>query len=43
MLMNWHDYDSYWTSTKTYEDLKKHIQRNFDGLKDKVATMVAGR
>lgn len=42
MSMTGHDYDSYWTSTETYEALKEHIQRNFDGLKDKVATMVAG-
>lgn len=42
MSMTGHDYDSYWTSTETYEALKEHIQRNFDGLKDKVARMVAG-
>lgn len=35
-------FNNYWTSTETYEALKEHIQRNFDGLKDKVARMVAG-
>ena len=35
-------YNSYWTSTETYEALKEHIQRNFDGLKEKIAKMIAG-
>ena len=35
-------YNNYWTSTETYEALKEHIQRNFDGLKDKVTKMIAG-
>ncbi len=35
-------FNNYWTSTETYEALKVHIQRNFDGLKDKVTTMIAG-
>jgi hypothetical protein len=35
-------YSNYWTSTETYEALKVHIQRNFDGLKDKVTKMIAG-
>lgn len=35
-------FSSYWTSTETYEALKVHIQRNFDGLKEKVTKMIAG-
>lgn len=35
-------YSNYWTSTETYEALKEHIQRNFDGLKDKITKMIAG-
>lgn len=35
-------YSNYWTSTETYEALKEHIQRNFDGLRDKVTKMIAG-
>jgi len=35
-------YNNYWTSTETYEALKEHIQRNFDGLKDKITKMIAG-
>lgn len=35
-------YSNYWTSTETYEALKEHIQRNFDGLKEKITQMIAG-
>lgn len=35
-------YSNYWTSTETYEALKDHIQRNFDGLKEKITQMIAG-
>ena len=35
-------FGNYWTSTETYEALKEHIMRNFDGLKDKVTLMIAG-
>lgn len=35
-------YSNYWTSTETYEALKEHIQRNFDSLKEKVSSMIAG-
>ena len=35
-------FSNYWTSTETYEALKEHIQRNFDGLKDKITKMIAG-
>jgi hypothetical protein rflaF_10593 len=42
MSMTGHDYDSYWTSTETYEALKIYIQMDFDGLKEKVTDMIAG-
>ena len=42
MSMTGHDFDSYWTSTETYEALKVYIDMNFDGLKDKVTQLVAG-
>lgn len=42
MSMTGHDFDSYWTSTETYEALKVYIDMNFDGLKDKVTRLVAG-
>ena len=35
-------FNNYWTSTETYEALKEHIQRNFDSLKEKVSSMIAG-
>lgn len=35
-------YSNYWTSTETYEALKEHIQRNFDGLKDRISKMISG-
>ncbi|MGN1202373.1 MAG: AAA family ATPase [Eubacterium sp.] len=35
-------YSNYWTSTETYEALKEHILRNFDGLKDKITLMISG-
>ena len=31
---------SYWTGTETYEALKVHIDRNFDGLKESVIEML---
>ena len=42
MSMTGHDFDSYWTSTETYEALKVYIQMNFDGLREKVVDMIAG-
>ena len=36
------NYGNYWTSTETYEALKEYIQKNFDGLKEKIAAMIAG-
>lgn len=41
MSITGHDFDSYWTSTETYEALKVYIDMNFDGLKDKVTRLVA--
>lgn len=35
-------YSTYWTSTETYEALKEYIQKNFDGLKEKVSAMIGG-
>lgn len=35
-------FNNYWTSTETYEALKEYIQKNFDGLKEKVSSMIAG-
>ena len=42
MSMTGHDYDSYWTSTETYEALRVYIAMNFDGLKDKITRLIAG-
>ena len=36
------NYGNYWTSTETYEALKEYIQKDFDGLKDKITAMIAG-
>ena len=43
MSMTGHDYDSYWTSTETYEALKVYIEMNFDGLKDTIIELLAGQ
>lgn len=40
--IRWKEFDSYWTSTETYEALKIYIGMNFDGLKDKVTKLIAG-
>ena len=42
LSMTSHDYDNYWTQTETYEALKRYIQINFDGLKEKIERMIAG-
>lgn len=42
MSMTGHDYDNYWISTETYEALKIYIEMNFDGLREKIANMIAG-
>lgn len=36
-------FNNYWTSTETYEALKKYIEMNFDGLKDTVIELMAGQ
>lgn len=35
-------FNNYWTSTETYEALKKYIVMDIDGLKEKVSAMIAG-
>ncbi len=42
MSMTGHDYDSYWTSTETYEALRAYIEMNMDGLREKVSLMISG-
>ena len=32
----------YWTATTTYEDLKRYISMNYEGLKDSVVELLAG-
>lgn len=36
-------FDNYWTQTETYESLKEYITSNFDGLKDAIIELIAGR
>lgn len=38
----WKKCKSYWTGTETYEALKVHIERNFDGLREAVVEMLGG-
>ena len=40
--LRWNRFQSYWTGTETYEALKVYIDRNFDGLKESIITMLAG-
>ena len=40
--MRFHAFESYWTSTETYEALRVYIDMNFDGLKDSIVTMMGG-
>lgn len=35
-------YSNYWTSTETYEALKKYIDMDFDGLKEDIVQMLGG-
>lgn len=42
-VLTWKDFQSYWTSTETYEALKIYIDLNFDGLKESVIEMLGGR
>lgn len=37
-----HDFDNYWSKTETYESVRRYIEMDFDGLKDKVTQLVAG-
>lgn len=39
-LMDTGEFQSYWTGTETYEALKIYIDRNFDGLKEAITTML---
>lgn len=38
-----HDFSNYWTKTKSFEALKIYINLNFDGLKDNIIQMMAGK
>ncbi len=42
-LISYKEYDSYWTSTETYESLRDYIDLNFDGLKDGLVDMLGGK
>ena len=35
-------FQSYWTSTNSYETVKEYIEQDFDGLKEAVIEMLAG-
>jgi len=37
------EFDSYWTTTETYESLRDYIELNFDGLKDSIVDMIGGK
>lgn len=41
-VMQWGDYQSYWTQTGTYESILPLINKNFDGLKTDILTMLSG-
>lgn len=36
------EFQSYWTSTETYEALKIYLDMNYDGLKDAIISMLGG-
>ena len=36
------EFQSYWTSTETYEALKMYLDMNYDGLKDAIISMLGG-
>lgn len=38
--LTWHEFQSYWTGTETYEALKIYIDLNFDGLKEAITIML---
>ncbi len=39
-VLTWHEFQSYWTGTETYEALKVYIDLNFDRLKENIAIML---
>lgn len=41
--MTRHNFANYWSETETYEALKIYIDMNFDGLKDAVIELLAGK
>ena len=38
-----HEFSNYWTKTESFEALKIYIDLNFDGLKDNIIQMLAGK
>lgn len=42
-LISMQAFDSYWTTTETYESLRDYIDLNMDGLKDAVIDMLGGK
>ncbi|MDO5350937.1 MAG: AAA family ATPase [Lachnospiraceae bacterium] len=42
-LVSYKEYDSYWTTTETYESLRDYIDLNYDGLKDGLVDMLGGK
>lgn len=42
-LMSMQVFDSYWTTTETYESLRDYIDMNVDGLKDAIIDMLGGK
>lgn len=42
-LISMQVFDSYWTTTETYESLRDYIDLNMDGLKDAVIDMLGGK
>lgn len=42
-LISKRKFDSYWTSTETYESLLYYVDLNFDGLKDGLVDMLGGK
>ncbi len=41
-VMQWGEFQSYWTQTGTYESILPLINKNFDGLKTDILTMLSG-
>lgn len=42
-LISMQAFDSYWTTTETYESLRDYIDLNMDGLKDAIIDMLGGK